>query len=450
VRWRRGGVALAHPDPEGRAVLVAGDPETTAASLEPFGDGDGDAYLRMHAYWERIGGALLESILSPFPPLRGGARLAAALGGPRQALELARLGVLGVRRFGEEEFAGEGARRLYAGNALHADFAPESAGSALYGLLLCGLAQQVGFPVAEGGAGRLTDALVRRLGTRARIECGARAERIVVRGGRAVAVRTADGREHAAARAVLAAVDAPQLYRDLVDPAALPARVHRDIRRFQWDGARFKVDYALSGPVPWPARGMEQAGTIHIADSVDALTEAASQLARSLVPARPFLIAGQYAALDPTRAPAGADTFWAYAHVPRTVRGDAGGDGLTGRWDEREAERFADRVTAEIERVAPGFRDRVRARAIATPLDLQAQDRSLDRGAINGGTAQLHQQLVLRPIPGLGRAETAVRGLYLASSSAHPGGGVHGACGANAARAALAPVRRLMRRRRSG
>jgi phytoene dehydrogenase-like protein len=123
------------------------------------------------------------------------------------------------------------------------------------------------------------------------------------------------------------------------------------------------------------------------------------------------------------------------------VRGDAGAEGLTGSWDAAELERMADRVEARLETVAPGLRDRILARHIAGPRELEAADANLAGGALNGGTAQLHQQLVLRPIPGLGRSETPVRGLYLASASAHPGGGVHGACGANAARAALAHAR---------
>ena len=131
--------------------------------------------------------------------------------------------------------------------------------------------------------------------------------------------------------------------------------------------------------------------------------------------------------------------------MPQRVRGDAGGEGLTGAWDGAELERMADRMEARIERVAPGFRGRVLARHVAGPRELEGADANLVGGALNGGTAQLHQQLVLRPIPGLGRAETPVRGLYLASASAHPGGGVHGACGANAARAALVHAR--LRRR---
>ena len=135
---------------------------------------------------------------------------------------------------------------------------------------------------------------------------------------------------------------------------------------------------------------------------------------------------GQYAEADPTRAPAGADTAWAYTHVPQG-----------GRWGPPELERMASRIEEQIERFAPGFRDRIAARHIAGPRELEAADANLVGGALNGGTAMLRQQLILRPVPGRGRPETPIRGLYLGSASAHPGGGVHGAPGAIAARALL-------------
>jgi phytoene dehydrogenase-like protein len=140
---------------------------------------------------------------------------------------------------------------------------------------------------------------------------------------------------------------------------------------------------------------------------------------------------------DPTRSPAGTEAAWAYTHVPQHVRGDAGDDGLTGSWDEREVEVLVARMEDRMESEAPGFRDRIIARHVLGPWDLQRNDRNLWRGALNGGTAAIHQQLVWRPIVGLGRAETPVSRLYLASSSAHPGGGVHGGCGAIAATTAL-------------
>ena len=142
---------------------------------------------------------------------------------------------------------------------------------------------------------------------------------------------------------------------------------------------------------------------------------------------------------DPTRSPAGTESAWAYSHVPATVKGDAGPDDIRGKWDERETEAFVARMEDRIEVHAPGFRDHVVARHVFTPPALEQADANLVSGDISGGTAQLHQSLVFRPVPGsMARPETPIKGLYLASASAHPGGGVHGACGANAARAALA------------
>ena len=446
VRWRKAEVPVAHPAADGTVAYVAADVEETAASLESFAPGDGDGWRGLYGLWERMGDELLDALFTPFPPVRAAARLARALG-PRGLLEFSRFGVLPVRRLGEEWFSGDGGPRLIAGNALHADFSPEQPGGGVYGWVLVGMAQQLGFPVPEGGSGQLTAALVRRLeGRGGTITCGARVADVVVSRGRASGVRTDDGRELRAARAVLADVSAPALYLNMLDRRHVPDRVLGAMRRFEFGNSTFKVDWALDGPVPWLAEDTARAGTVHIGDDVDALTRASTQLVLREVPAAPFLVCGQYARTDPTRQPPGKETFWSYTHVPQKVAGDAGPDGLTGRWDEREREALADRIAEQIERVAPGFTGRVLARAITAPADFEAQDENLAGGALNGGTAQLHQQLVFRPIPGLGRSETPVPGLYLASASAHPGGGVHGVCGMNAARAALrerGPARRV-------
>ncbi|HEX9969431.1 MAG TPA: hypothetical protein VGB03_04770, partial [Acidimicrobiales bacterium] len=252
--------------------------------------------------------------------------------------------------------------------------------------------------------------------------------------GRAVAVRTADGTELATAKAVVADVNGPLLYHDLVGTEHLPSRVADDVRRFQWDNPTFKVDWTLDGPIPWVAEDARRAGTVHVTDSVDALTCVSADLATGRVSEEPFLILGQQSMTDPTRQPPGKETAWAYTHVPAGVP-----------WDEGSVERFADVVEQAVEAVAPGFRSLVRGRHILSPGALAARNPNLRGGATNGGTAQLHQQLVFRPTPGLGRAETPIEGLFLGSSSAHPGGGVHGACGANAARAALWAQRRRVR-----
>ena len=446
LRWCRSALACAHPTPGGgHAAIATDDVDATAATCEAYAAGDGDAWRALYRRWEDSGERLLDALLTPFPPVRAAARLAARLG-PSGVLPFLRFGVLPVRRLGEEEFGGEGGPLLLAGNALHADFLPESTGSALFGWLLASLAQQVGFPVPEGGAGRLSGAMARRLEARGgRIELGTRVERLVVRRGRAVAVQTVDGRELPATRAVLADVAAPALFLDLVGEEHLPAGLLAGLRRFQWDSGTVKVDWTLDGPIPWEAEPVGEAGTVHVGAGMDELSRQALSLAIGEIPERPFLVLGQYDAIDPTRAPDGKEVAWAYTHVPQRVRVDAGGEGLTGAWDERESAAFADRIETQVERFAPGFRDRIRARHVFDPPTLQGADANLVGGALNGGTAQIHQQLVFRPASGLGRPETPIGGLYLASASAHPGGGVHGACGANAARAALAAAPGLRR-----
>lgn len=437
LRWTHAPAVLAHPLPDGRAAVLSRDLDATVAGLEGLGAGDGAAWARLYGTWRRLGPMLLDALFVPFPPVRAGARLAAALG-PSGLLRFTRFGLVPARRLAEEEFTGCGAALLLAGCALHADLMPEANGSGLFGWLLAMLGQQHGFPVPVGGAGQITAALVRRLAARGgAVRCGVPVREVVVRGGRAVGVRTAGGEAIAAARAVLADVPAPQLYGGLVDWVHLPARLRDDLRRFQWDHGTFKIDWALRGPVPWAAGGVAGAGTVHVGAGLDEMTEYAAQLAMGRVPARPFLLVGQMTTADPSRSPAGTESLWAYTHVPRRVRGDAGPDGITGTWGEREQDAFAARVEARLERFAPGFRELVVARTVSAPPALQAHDANLVGGAIFGGTAAVHQQLVFRPTPGLGRPETPIAGLYLASSSAHPGGGVHGACGSNAARVAL-------------
>ncbi|MFD4035261.1 phytoene desaturase family protein [Streptomyces sp. NPDC058637] len=437
LSWSHAPRVLAHPLPDGRCAVLERGAQDTAAGLDTFAAGDGAAWLDLYGTWSRLGPDILRALFTPFPPVRSALRLAARLrasGG----LRMARTMVLPVRRLGEEEFRGEAARLLLAGNALHADLGPEAAGSGGYGWLMSMLGQTYGFPVPVGGAGALTASLVRRLERHGGVvRCGERVTEVVVRGGRAVGVRTAGGEAVPAARAVLADVSAPALYGELVDARHLPGRMLSDLRRFQWDFATFKVDWALNGPVPWTAGDASTAGTVHLADGVDGLTRFAAQIATGQVPDRPFLLFGQMTTADATRSPAGTESAWAYTHVPHRIKGDAGEDNLTGRWDRREQEAMADRMELEVERWAPGFRSRIMSRRLLAPPTLESMDANLHGGAINGGTAAAHQQLMFRPTAGTGRPETPVKGLYLASASAHPGGGVHGAPGANAARAAL-------------
>ncbi len=447
VRWCRAPVVLAHPATDGRCAVLSTDLDETAKSLEAFAAGDGGAWRAFHADFLKVSEPLLESMMTPIPPIKGLVRLAAALG-PHGLLAFTRQSLLSVRRLAREHFAGEGAALLLTGNAMHSDLGPDVPPSGFLGWMLTGLGQQYGFPVPEGGAGRLTAALVDRLVARGGvIRCSAPVARIDVRDRRAVAVVLDEGESIAAPRGVLADVGAPVLYRRMVGEEHLPAALVDDLTRFEHDSATFKVDWALSGPIPWRAEPATRAGTVHLSENMDAITAYSADLARDRIPARPFVLTGQMNKADPTRSPAGTETVWAYTHVPLRPRGDAGGT-LHGTWDDSESETFADRIEAEVEAHAPGFRSLITARHVLSPPALEARDANLIGGSLGGGTMAFSQQLVFRPVPGLGRAETPVRGLFLASASAHPGGGVHGACGANAARAAIAAdrIRRVVGR----
>lgn len=436
VRWRHAPLVVANATPD-TSPFLSRDIDETADAFDAATPGDGANWRRVTGRWSELESRLLRAMLGPFPPFRAGVGLAAALWPPRDIVRFARFCLLPIRRLAEEEFRGPGPGLVMAGNALHADLMPEQTLSGFFGWLLVGLGQRHGFPVVEGGAGRLAEALVRRLrAAGGELRCGERVERVATRSGRAVGVRTADGSAVSARRAVVADVDAGILYRALVGADRLPPDVIDDMRRRQLDNGTVKVDWALSTPIPWIHDAATRAGTVHVADGMDHLTETSSQIARGLVPDRPYLVVGQMTTSDPTRSPEGTECAWAYTHVPQAPRGDAVGE-LTGRWTTRELDRFADRIEDQIERLAPGFRGRVIARHVMGPADLEDKDANLVGGAVNGGTAALHQQLVFRPTPGLARPETPVEGLYLASASAHPGGGVHGACGANAARTAL-------------
>ncbi|MGW2346942.1 phytoene desaturase family protein [Streptomyces sp. NPDC001661] len=443
LTWSHAPSVLAHPLADGRCAVLERNSTSTAEGLDSFAPGDGAAWLDLVATWDQIGTDVLAALFTPFPPALPALRMAAKLGGPHDILKLARTLALPSRRLGTETFHGEGGRVLLAGNALHADLAPEAAGSGGFGWLMSMLGQTHGFPVPVGGAGALTAALVHRLERLGgEVRCAERVTEVVVRSGRAVGVRTETGDSVPASRAVLADVSAPALYTELVDSSHLPNRLLADLRRFQWDFATFKVDWALQGPVPWTTPQAATAGTVHLADGVDGLTRFAAQIAMGQVPDRPFLLFGQMTTADASRSPSGTESAWAYTHVPQRVRGDAGDDSLTGSWTLAEQEAMADRMENEVERWAPGFRARIRARRLLAPPTLESMNANLHQGAINGGTAALHQQLIFRPTPGTGRPETPVKRLYLASAAAHPGGGVHGGPGANAARAALGSWRR--------
>ena len=407
VRWRHGPLVLAHPTPDGRCVALSREIDETAASLDDYAAGDGDAWRELMRFWSRIEPALLRGLATPVPPVRAGVSLLARLG-PRGLRELARMALQPVRAFTEERFKGEGASLLIAGNALHADLTPDSALGGFFGLFLAALGQRHGFPFPAGGAGEITAALARRAEARGVTIVTGHAGRAHPRAQGARSRRRSRRRRRARARR------ARRRQHLGAQPSARPS----DAASVEPDPAVVKVDWTLDAVVPWAAEAARRAPVVHLAESLDALTEYSAELTQGREPQRPFVLFGQYASGDATRAPAGKETAWAYTHVP----------------PDADPERTANRLEDEVEQRAPGFKAVVRKRHVAL----------LPPGRVNGGTAQLHNQLVFRGTR-WGRPRTDVAHLYLASFSAHPGGGVHGAAGWNAAVSALRRRGKLVR-----
>jgi phytoene dehydrogenase-like protein len=217
----------------------------------------------------------------------------------------------------------------------------------------------------------------------------------------------------------------PRPYRELLDPSVVPARFLRALDRFDWDYATIKVDWALSRRSRGRNRDRGMPGRCTSASPWKGSSTSPLTSTRRM-PRKPFVLLGQMTTADATRSPAGTESAWAYTHVPRDMN-----------WTPELVEEHVRRIEQAVEVVAPGFTSTQLARHVQSPVDLERADANLVGGAINGGTAGLHQQLFMRPTTGLGRPETPIPGLFLASASAHPGGGVHGACGWNAARAAI-------------
>jgi phytoene dehydrogenase-like protein len=442
LRWTHAPAVVGHARSadDDDAPVIYREIDRTAADLERRTAGDGDRWRALFDQWLQIKAAVLSTLFSPFPPLRGPLQLLRSLG-TAEALRLAHLLMLPAGVMAEQLFDGEAARLLLLGNAMHADVPIDAPGSGVMGYLLIMMAQDGGFPVPVGGAGQLTAALVNRARSAgARIECGQEVEAIDVRGGRAVAVRTSGGSRVDVRRAVIADTSAPRLLCDLLPADVLSEATRRAMTRFVWDTPVLKVNYALNAPIPWRSKSLGDAGTVHVGADHDGLIRWMADLNTSTVPLHPFLLFGQMTTADPTRSPLGTESAWAYTHLPR------------GMSDDASADQLGVAVDLVLEKHAPGFTDRVIGKTIQRPSDLEASNANLHAGAVNGGTSQLFQQLIFRPAPGFGRAETPVQNVYLGSAGATPGGGVHGVCGRNAAKAALAadgargwPRRRLNR-----
>ncbi|HET9123536.1 MAG TPA: NAD(P)/FAD-dependent oxidoreductase [Solirubrobacteraceae bacterium] len=420
LRWVHPEACYAHPLPDGRAIGLYRDVARTAAGLDAVQPGDGAAWRSFVEPLLEHFEAIRSTMLSGFPPVAGALKLLTGLG-PLGAARFGALVPASVRSLGHRLFDGSGNRAWLYGSAGHSDVPPTSAGSAIAVAYLNLFGHAVGWPSPEGGAGRLADALVSRfteLG--GELRTGALVERIEVRGGHVDGVRIAGG-ERVAAATVVADV-MPQDLLALTGDAI--AGVYRSLAgRFRYGPATIKVDWALDGPIPWTGEAAREAGTVHLSGDEDEIVATMAESRRRL-PERPYLLLGQQSLADPSRAPAGKHTAWAYTHGPRTLD-----------WG-RESEAHVERIEAQVERYAPGFRDRILARSVLTPADLERRNRNLIGGDVGGGSYAL-SQVIFRPMPRLSPYHTPVGGLYLGSAAAFPGGAVHGVPGDAAARAAL-------------
>ncbi len=428
LRWVHAPLPLAHPlgpsDDTGAAIDP--DPERTAANLAEEHPDDGPAWLRLCEDYRRIREPFLNALFTGWPPVLPAAQLARRLGSVGELARFARFMTLPAHRMGQELFGGTRGRALLAGNAMHADAPLTGTVSGTMGWLLSMLAQDVGYPFAEGGSGRLAAAMAARAREAgAEIICGEPVTAVEVSHDRASGVVTASGGRVVVRRAVLTDVSAPVLYYELLPDATVPAKLRSDLTRYAWDLPTVKVNYRLSAPVPWTARHARTAGVVHLGGDADALVHNCADLDTGRLPSSPMLLVGQTTTGDPSRSPDGTEALWAYSHLPRDVA------------DDQSAEQLAGRIDRMLDKYAPGFGDLVLDREVQRPSDFTAGNASLGLGALNGGTTQLFQQLVFRPVPGLGGPRTIVNGLFLASAAIHPGGGVHGAPGWLAARAAL-------------
>jgi phytoene dehydrogenase-like protein len=390
VEWVQPPVPLAYPFDDGRAAALARTVDETAAGL----GADGPA-------WRRLFGPLV----AQWPALA--ADVLAPLHVPRAPLLMARFALHALRSAAgltRAAFRGEGARLLVESSAAHAMVPLDRSPTAAFGLTLVAAAQAVGWPFARGGSARIAAAL---------------AGHLRALGGQVVTDAPVESVEEARSLGRLALFDVtPRQFLHLAGHR-LPARYRRALERFRYAGGVFKVFWALDGPIPWRAAECARAGTVHLAGPAADFAAAEAALYRDEPAERPLVLLGQPTLFDTTRAPAGRHSAWAYCHVPFGSPVD-----------------MTARIEAQVERFAPGFRDRVLARCSYSPAALEAHDPNLVGGDISAGVMDL-RQLYFRPAVRLDPYATPLDGVYLCSASTPPGGAVHGMCGYYAARSAL-------------
>ncbi len=383
---------MAHPLDDGTAVMLERSVEATAAGL----GADETVYRKLFEPLVRDQDWLVPFLLGPRPL-------------PRHPLGAARFGLLAFRSAVglAGRFEGERAKALFAGLAAHSIQPLTRSVTASFGLVLGLLGHAYGWPMSRGGSQAIADALVsylRSLG--GEVETGR-------------SVTSVDELPRSAATLL------DLTPRGVVDVAGhrLPDRYVRALRRYRYGPGVFKADWALDGPVPWTAEECARAGSVHIGGSAAEIVESEEAVWRGEAPERPYMIVAQQSLFDDTRAPSGKHTLWAYCHVPNGSTMD-----------------MTERMEAQIERFAPGFRDRILARHVMSPADVEARNPNYVGGDINGGVQDL-RQLYTRPAVRLNPYSTPSDGLYICSSATPPGGGVHGMCGLHAARSALRSLR---------
>ncbi len=394
LKWVHPLAPLAHPFDDGTAAVLERSVEETGKALDP----DADAYRKLMGPIARDWNRLVGSLLGPPRP-------------PRHPFALARFGMRAVRSargLAENLFEGEKARGLFAGNAAHSALPMEQAPSAAFGLVLGGLGHAVGWPLPKGGSQKIGDALVSYL--------------LSLGGEVYTGVRVGSVEEVPRTRSVLFDVSPRQLLK--IAGEHFTDRYRRALERYRYGPGVFKVDFALDGPIPWRAEECRQAATVHLGATLDEISFGEAAAWRGEHPEKPFVLLAQQSLFDETRAPEGKHTVWTYCHLPNGSTFD-----------------MTERIEAQIERFAPGFKGRILARSTMSPADFERTNANLVGGDIYGGI-QDFRQLFARPAVRLTPYSTPAKGLYICSSSTPPGGGVHGMCGYFAARAALAATLR--------
>jgi len=395
LEWIQPDLPLAHPLDDGTAVALHRSLEETAISIGADGEAWRTLFARPVKDWDK----LASTLLGPLPL-------------PRHPLALANIGVRALwpaEALAEFIFREERARALFAGLAAHSILPLEQIFTASFGLILGILGHAVGWPFPRGGAQHIVEAMAGYLRSL---------------GGTIITGQTVNSlAELPPARAILLDVTPRQLLRIASDQ--LPPGYRQQLENYRYGAGVFKLDYALSGPVPWRAPECRRAGTVHVGGTLAEIAAGERAVGQGQHPERPYILVTQQSLFDATRAPVGRHTLWAYCHVPNGSTVD-----------------MANAIEQQIERFAPGFRDLVLARHAFNTADMETYNANYIGGDINGGVQDI-RQMWTRPAPRLNPYTTPVQGLYLCSSSTPPGGGVHGMCGYWAAKAAL---RRELRR----